>query len=84
MEILSHGKKINRPLPIHIKAKYNLGFFSSLYFPRFFDWTNLIKTVENFSRKFFYLDIIGNKNDNMHFIKRLKIFPEFFLLRLTL
>ena len=26
------------------------------------------KNGRNFSRNFFYLDIIGNKNDNMHFI----------------
>lgn len=38
----------------------------------------LYKKRLNFFPEFFYIDIISNKNDNMHFIKNLKIFPEFY------
>lgn len=40
----------------------------------------LYKKRLNFFPEFFYIDIISNKNDNMHFIKMVEIFSRNFFL----
>lgn len=56
MEILYHEEKINRPIPIHIKALY--------------------KKMNFFFQKIFYIALLIMKIS--HFIKKMKIFPEFY------